>query len=128
MRQPGASLFGETDGFRFRQDEHLRKNAEIRRLLSSGKRVSCQGMKLFYKGNGLPGNRAAFTFVRKYGSAVQRNRCKRLSREAYRLMKGRLRQGYDLALLAYPGMDTFAARTRQMERLFSQAGLMQENR
>ena len=56
-------------------------------------------MKLFFLANELPYNRIAFTFIRKYGNAVERNRARRLSREAYRLMKGDLKTGYDLVLL-----------------------------
>jgi ribonuclease P protein component len=73
--------------------------------------------------NGLPVNRIAFTFARKYGNAVQRNRSRRLSREVYRLLKARLCTGYDLVLLVYPGKDTFNDRMEQLETLFQKAGL-----
>jgi len=73
--------------------------------------------------NGLSVNRIAFTFARKYGNAVQRNRSRRLSREVYRLIKARLCSGYDLVLLVYPGGDTFANRMEQFETLFQKAGL-----
>jgi ribonuclease P protein component len=78
---------------------------------------------LFFLRNGLPQNRVAFTFARKFGNAVERNRARRVSREAYRHMRYRLKGGFDLVLLLYPGRDFFAARTEQLGILFAKAGL-----
>ncbi|WP_369695313.1 ribonuclease P protein component [Gracilinema caldarium] len=109
--------------FRFRSAERLKGREEIRRAFADGRKFSCNGAKLFVVQNGLPVNRIAFTFARKYGNAVQRNRSRRLSREVYRLLKARLCIGYDLVLLVYPGADTFADRLEQLETLFRKAGL-----
>jgi ribonuclease P protein component len=78
---------------------------------------------LFFRGNGLAHNRIAFTFARKYGNAVERNRARRLGREAYRYMRNRLKGGFDLVLLVYPGKDTLTGRQEQLKVLFSKAGL-----
>ncbi|MCL2381727.1 MAG: ribonuclease P protein component [Treponema sp.] len=86
--------------------------------------VSCSGAKLLTRRNGLEHNRIAFTFSRKFGKAVERNRCRRLSREAYRQLRNKLRKGYDLVLLVYPGQDVFLVRMEQMRGLFSRAGLL----
>ena len=69
-------------------------------------------------------NRIAFAFPRKYGNAVERNHSRRLSREAYRLLQGELRQGYDMVLLVFPGGDAFSVRMEQLKTLFSKAGLL----
>ena len=58
-------------------------------------------------------------------SAVDRNRAKRLCREAYRDLKGRIATGYDLAFVLYPGKVSFADRRRQLETLLERAGLKQ---
>jgi ribonuclease P protein component len=100
---------------------------------------------LFYLENGLGRNRIVFTFARKFGNAVRRNRARRLGREAFRLMKAALKSGWDLALLLYPAADgrrtnppeakaakpgakrareTLADRQRQMASLFKKAGLL----
>jgi ribonuclease P protein component len=86
--------------------------------------VSCPGVKLFMNRNGLAHNRVAISFPRKYGNAVERNHSRRLSRETYRLLQGELRQGYDLALLVFPGRDVFSLRMEQLRFLFSRAGLL----
>jgi len=97
--------------------------------------VSSSGVKLFFLANGLPHNRIVITFARKYGNAVQRNRARRLGREAYRLMRGELATGYDVVLLIYPrttGKESakpagsLAETTEQLKTLFRKAGMWQE--
>ncbi|WP_041396092.1 ribonuclease P protein component [Gracilinema caldarium] len=109
--------------FRFRSAERLKGREEIRKAFADGRKYSCNGAKLFVLQNGLPVNRIAFTFARKYGNAVQRNRSRRLSREVYRLLKARLCSGFDLVLLVYPGKDTFNERMEQLRTLFQKADL-----
>jgi ribonuclease P protein component len=97
---------------------------------------------LFVLKNGLPYNRIGFTQTRKYGNAPERNRARRLGREAYRLLRPRLKTGFDLVLLVYPGSPNPArpgkpagsrarpgrgsleARLAQLKSLFGKAGLL----
>ena len=109
--------------YRFPREEKLKGRAEIREVFSRRKAVSCAGAKLFWLKNGLPHNRIAFTFSRKYGTAVDRNYSRRLSREVYRHIRTELRKGYDLVLLVYPGQDVYSVRMKQIQELFSRAGL-----
>jgi ribonuclease P protein component len=113
--------------FRFKRDERLKRRDEIRAVFSRREAVGCAGAKLFRLENGLPRNRIAFAFARKFGNAVERNRARRVGREAYRLLKNRLKSGYDLVLLVYPGRDFLADRLDQLEKLFSRAGLVAGN-
>ena len=110
--------------FRFPREERLKERNEIRDVFARRRSVSCSGAKVFMLKNGLEHNRIAFTFSRKFGNAVQRNRCRRLSREVYRLLRHELAKGYDIVLLVYPGRDVFSVRMEQMRELFSRAGLM----
>jgi ribonuclease P protein component len=110
-------------GFRFPRKEKLKGKDEIREVFKRKKNFSCPGAKLFMLANGLPYNRIAFTFPRKFGNSVERNRSRRLSREAYRQLRNELQKGYDLVLLVQPGRDTFSVRMNQLSELFSRAGL-----
>jgi ribonuclease P protein component len=125
-------LEGSIEGvsLRFRSFERLKAREGIRKVFSRGKTYSCPGAKLFVLKNGLPHNRIGFTLARKYGNAVERNRAKRLGREAYRHLRPRLRGGFDLVLLVYsartPGEPVkigAADRTDQLKSLFGKAGL-----
>jgi ribonuclease P protein component len=117
-------------GAAFRRRERLKKRDDITRVFKKGRSVTCPGAKLFYLGNGLVHNRIAFTFARKYGNAVERNRARRLGREAYRLLKRGAETGYDLVLLVYPQTEDgrpkkpfLSLRMRQLKSLFAKAGL-----
>jgi ribonuclease P protein component len=84
--------------------------------------------------NGLDYNRVCFALPRKFGNAVERNRARRLSREAYRHLRPRLRGGYDVVVLVYPEKDlenarsraNFAGRMEQLRFLFAKSGLLRE--
>ena len=103
--------------------ERLCGAARIRALFKIGYRYSCDGAKLFVLPNKLPYNRFVCTFKRHYGSAVQRNKARRLSKEVYRQMKSQLAIGKDILLLVFPGNDTFALRAAQLGCLFKKAGM-----
>jgi ribonuclease P protein component len=135
---------GERGSFRFTREERLKGRNEIREVFSRGRRFGCRsvnglangnargntaggGAKLFVLKNNLPRSRICFTFSRGFGNAVERNRARRLGREAYRHLRPRLAAGFDLILLVYPGGDnseTLVSRTAQLEFLFAKAGLL----
>ena len=110
--------------FSFPRKERLKGRDEIREVFSRRKGVSCAGAKLFKLRNGLAYNRIAFAFSRKFGTAVERNHSRRLSREVYRLLRNELKKGYDLVLLVQPGRDVFSVRMDQVRDLFTRAGLL----
>jgi ribonuclease P protein component len=130
--RPGEEAAPLSGGsFRFRREERLKRRNEIREVFGKGKRFGCRGAKLFLLKNGLPRNRICFTFSRGFGNAVQRNRAKRLGREAYRGLKPRLRCGYDIILLQYPESPENQEPGKQkdcgghLRYLFAKAGLLQ---
>ena len=112
--------------FRFTREERLKNRDRIQLLFKRGRAVSHSGVKLFLLENELPINRIVFTFARKYGNAVERNRSRRFSREVYRRLRPRLVTGFDMALLVYPGKDNYIGRSDQLHTLFKKAGLLIE--
>jgi ribonuclease P protein component len=110
---------------RFRRESRLNNRREIGVVFKEGRVSSCFGAKLFVLKNNVGHNRIAFTFSRKFGNAVERNRCRRVGREAYRHLQHDIKQGFDLALLAYPvGKSVFSSRIEQLRQLFSKAQLL----
>jgi len=121
-----AAEFKVAGSFRFERKEHLKGRNDIQAVFKRGKRFGCQGAKLLMLKNSLAYNRICFTLSRGFGNAVQRNRARRLGREAYRLLRPRLHGGYDLILLVFPETQaTLSTRIRQLEFLFSKAGLFE---
>ena len=110
----------------FKRDEHIKRPADIHRLVKTGKKVSVAGAKLFYMLNDGNINRIGFPLPRGYGNAVERNRSKRYSRETYRFFKTHLNTWYDMLFLVYPGNDSFHSRCAQFRTLCQKAGLLRD--
>jgi ribonuclease P protein component len=105
------------------REERLRSRAEIQRVFKTGKSVRTGGMRLAYLPNGREYNRIVVVPVRGFRTAVQRNLCRRHGKEAYRALKPDIEQGYDLAIVCYPGEYTFAERQNQLSSLLRKAHL-----
>ena len=78
----------------------LKQNHEFRRLYQKGASAVGGGMVLYCRKNRLGHNRLGLTASVKLGGAVVRNRARRRLREVYRLNTPRLRQGWDIILVA----------------------------
>ena len=111
---------------RFTRNERVKRSEEIRNLFKNGKRITIHGAKLFLLPNNLGRNRIAFALPRNYGNAIKRNRCKRLSREAYRNLKAQLQTGFDMIFLVYPGNDVYETRCAMLHSLVQKAGILKE--
>lgn len=78
----------------------LKENYEFRRMYQRGASAVGSGMVLYCRKNRLGHNRLGVTVSVKLGHAVVRNRARRRLREIYRLNGDKLRQGYDIVLVA----------------------------
>lgn len=110
----------------FPKAERLKRSAAIQTVFRKGRKYYGDGVKLFILPNENGHNRVVFTFPRGYGTAVSRNYSRRLSREIYRLCRHNLLTGYDMAVLVFPGKDSFSERKAQLLKLFRKAGLWSE--
>lgn len=105
--------------------ERLRKGTEFRQVFSSASKQSCLGAKLSALPNSLDKPRFGVGLSKKFGNAVERNHAKRQVREIFRLHKHRVKPGYDLVFLIFPGPWTYREREEQFLRLLERAGLRQ---
>ena len=77
--------------------ERIRRRPDFERVYSQGARISGRFMTVFVLRTGLSQTRFGVAATRKLGSAVVRNRAKRLARELFRRQK--IAGGYDIVIV-----------------------------
>ena len=78
----------------------IKENYEFRRMYAKGKSGVSSCLVVYYRKNRLGHNRLGVTVSTKLGHAVVRNRVRRRIREIFRLSQGKMKQGYDLIVVA----------------------------
>lgn len=99
---------------RFPKRERLRKRREFLAVQRQGKRFYSALFIVAWAPGPHPWSRLGVTASRKVGSAVARNRAKRLAREAFRRNKPHLPEATDIVLIASPALP--AASYAEVER------------
>ena len=80
-----------------RPHEHIRRRADFQQAYDRGARIHGQFSTLFVLPNTLPVSRLGISATKKLGSAVARNRAKRLIREVFR--RNKIAVGYDVVVV-----------------------------
>lgn len=81
------------------KNSRLRRNSSFQAVYRSGKSYANKNMVLYVLPQRGGQRRVGFAAGKRLGSAVIRNRVKRLLREAYRLHQHRLATGFDLVIV-----------------------------
>lgn len=97
----------------------IKQNHEFRRLYSKGKSAVTPFMVVYCRKSRLDHNRLGITVSTKLGGAVVRNRCRRRLRELFRLAQPRMKQGYDVVIVARS--RAYDAPHRKLQAAFDRA-------
>lgn len=108
----------------------LSKNHEFRRAYSKGKSFVSPVVVVYVLKNRCRTLRVGITTSKKIGCAVERNRARRVIREAFRETAPGVRPGYDIVLVAR-GRTPFVKSTevgQQLQKLLGAAGVLMGER
>lgn len=101
MGQRGAG--GARPGEGLGRDARVRRRSEYQAIQSRGRRVHTPHFVLILLPSERSVGRLGITVTRKVGSAVSRNRVKRLVREVWRRNRRRFPEGFDVVFIAKQG-------------------------
>lgn len=90
----------EAEGTAVKKLVTIKQNHEFRRLYHKGRSALTPSMVVYCRPARLDYNRVGITVSTKIGCAVERNRARRRLRELLRLSQPRMKQGYDIVLVA----------------------------
>ena len=85
---------------RFSHADRLKKRYEFRRVQLSGRRIHTPHFLIVVQPNALDNTRLGITVTKKVGTAVQRNRIKRVVREVFRRNRSMFPAGHDVVFIA----------------------------
>lgn len=103
--------------FRFTKQQHLRKGIDFERVYTRKCRGGDDALLIFADKNDVGTTRVGLSVSKKHGSAVLRNRLKRVLREAFRLSQFSLPVGLDIILIP---KNASAIRLDQVQECLSQ--------
>ena len=88
---------------RFRSADRLQKRYEFKRAQLSGRRIHTPHFLIVVLPNAVQNTRLGITVTKKVGTAVQRNRIKRVVREVFRRNRELFPASHDLVFIAKRG-------------------------
>ena len=110
---------------RLREDRDVKQARRAGKAYADGPLVA----RILANQSDPPSNRYTVIAGKKIGKAHERNRCKRLTREAVRYLHPHLKQGYDVAIIVRGGVDELTGLDvayGAMERIVRRARLLNE--
>lgn len=109
----------ESAGQGWPKSARLRRRQEFLAVQGKGTKAQGQWLTALARPNRQGQQRLGVTVSTKVGKAVARSRIKRSIREAYRKHRGLLPPGFDVVLIARPGIDAtdYATVVKDLERV-----------
>ena len=104
--------------------ERLSKRNDLKHLFKQGKKARYKGLYLLYRENKYKVNRCTVIAKKGFPNAVERNRQKRLVKEAYRHLKLTVKTGYDIIIFVVPGDYSYKEYYIMLRSLFYNIGLI----
>lgn len=84
----------------------LKKNKEFRRVFNNGRSIANTYLVLYHRSiPGAQGVRFGFSVSKKIGNAVRRNRVRRRLKEICRLNQHKMREGFEVIIIARPPVN-----------------------
>ncbi len=112
-------------GFSFPKEFRLVKDSEFKRCYSKGKRAKGEFFILVLCRNNREVSRLGLSVPAKFGNAPERNRFKRILREAFRLTRPEMDPGFDMVVVVPKTvkrkLPTLEQARIELKRLFDEA-------
>lgn len=103
----------------------IKRNKEFFKIYRKGKYYTSRNLTIYVLENYLGIKRIGVTASKKVGNSVTRNRIKRLVKESYRKIEGRVLSGYDIVCVIRKNAikPTYYDISREMNYLLKQQSL-----
>ncbi len=104
----------------FKKEERIQRHSDFKTIYNKGGKSDTEHFLVFINSNGLGRRRLGVSVSKKIGTAVHRNRVKRLVREYFRLQKEKIPQSSDILFVAKAGAHkiTYHALCEELNTLF----------
>jgi ribonuclease P protein component len=103
------------------KDDRIHRDRDLSRVIREGRVVADRRLRLHVLPNDLGSSRMAVLVSLRHGNAVQRNRIKRVCREAFRLCRHELPASYDYILRPQVGVEMVVTEVQESLRKLSKA-------